>query len=254
MARRDVLFVSDTEMFAVIFCHRAGAAHSASSARAIDYSRANAARSSMQAALDSTALMLSKDLSRRRLGPDQITAKAQAYSTHSIPIRTPRRSDQRDLHGQYHQGSTIQITDPAMVAADFIQLAGFRPWLQHQFDLGMATCGCAWQWCSTTRIDGRRWQNAGAAGRCEKSLIDQLSALARLPAISNISIIPSPRLNVGPATTIRAGSTSRLGMPPMAPASIRHTRQKSSCVSNNKTWTPKITTPGTAASGTATGP
>jgi len=31
---------------------------------AIDYSRANRARSSMQAALDSTALMLSKDLSQ----------------------------------------------------------------------------------------------------------------------------------------------------------------------------------------------
>ncbi len=31
---------------------------------AVDYTRANSARSSMQAALDSTALMVSKDLSR----------------------------------------------------------------------------------------------------------------------------------------------------------------------------------------------
>ncbi len=34
---------------------------------AIDYSRANMARSSMQAALDSTALMLSKDLSSGKI-------------------------------------------------------------------------------------------------------------------------------------------------------------------------------------------
>src|SRR5436305_12173561 len=48
---------------------------------AIDYTRANAARSSMQAALDSTALMLSKDLSQGLITTSQITAKAQAYFT-----------------------------------------------------------------------------------------------------------------------------------------------------------------------------
>src|ERR1700734_3353218 len=46
---------------------------------AIDYSRANSARSSMQAALDSTALMLSKDLSTGTITTSQISAKAQAY-------------------------------------------------------------------------------------------------------------------------------------------------------------------------------
>ena len=38
---------------------------------AIDYTRANSARSSMQAALDSTALMLSKDLSDGRITTDR---------------------------------------------------------------------------------------------------------------------------------------------------------------------------------------
>jgi Flp pilus assembly protein TadG len=46
---------------------------------AIDYSRANSARSSMQAAIDSTALMLSKDQSQGVITPSQIDAKAQAY-------------------------------------------------------------------------------------------------------------------------------------------------------------------------------
>src|SRR5450631_1587879 len=46
---------------------------------AIDYSRANAARSSMQAALDSTALMVAKDLTSNVITTSQINAKAQAY-------------------------------------------------------------------------------------------------------------------------------------------------------------------------------
>ena len=47
---------------------------------AIDYSRVNKARSSMQAALDSTALMLSKDLSEGLITSSQVNAKAQTYS------------------------------------------------------------------------------------------------------------------------------------------------------------------------------
>ena len=48
---------------------------------AIDYSRANAARSSMQAALDSTALMVAKDLTNGNITTSQISATAQAYFT-----------------------------------------------------------------------------------------------------------------------------------------------------------------------------
>src|ERR1700738_4220604 len=48
---------------------------------AIDYSRAVSARSSMQAALDSTALMLSRDLAQGLITPSQINASAEAYFT-----------------------------------------------------------------------------------------------------------------------------------------------------------------------------
>ena len=46
---------------------------------AVDYSRANAARTAMQAALDSTALMLSKEA--QTLNSTQVTAKATGYFT-----------------------------------------------------------------------------------------------------------------------------------------------------------------------------
>ena len=48
---------------------------------AIDYTRANAARTSMQAALNSTALMVAKDLTDGTIKTSEIDAKAQAYFT-----------------------------------------------------------------------------------------------------------------------------------------------------------------------------
>src|SRR6187397_3297319 len=54
---------------------------------AIDYTRASAARSSMQAALDSTALMLSKDLSSGTINSSQVNTTATAYFTALSPLR-----------------------------------------------------------------------------------------------------------------------------------------------------------------------
>ena len=48
---------------------------------AIDYTRANTARTAMQAALDSTALMLAKDLTDGIITTSQIEAKATSYFT-----------------------------------------------------------------------------------------------------------------------------------------------------------------------------
>jgi Flp pilus assembly protein TadG len=69
---------------------------------AIDYSRANAARSSMQAALDPTASMVSKDLSQGMITPHEITAKAQAYSTHSIPTGIILLSDGLNMQDRWY--------------------------------------------------------------------------------------------------------------------------------------------------------
>jgi len=46
---------------------------------AIDYSRANKARTSMQAAMDSSALLLSMDLAQGLFTTSEINTKAQAY-------------------------------------------------------------------------------------------------------------------------------------------------------------------------------
>ena len=94
---------------------------------AIDYSRANSARSSMQAALDSTALMLSKDLSSGTITTSQITAKAQAYFT-ALYTNTDAKSvvvNATYTASNGNLGSTIQVSGSGSVTTDFMKVAGF---------------------------------------------------------------------------------------------------------------------------------
>src|ERR1700733_2204399 len=78
---------------------------------AIDYSRVNAARSSMQAALDSTALMLSKDLSSGIITAAQINTQAQAYFN-ALYTNTDAKSVviTASYTASSSMGSTIQVT------------------------------------------------------------------------------------------------------------------------------------------------
>ena len=93
---------------------------------AIDYTRANSARSSMQAALDSTALMLSKDLSDGKITTDQINAKAAAYFA-ALYTNTDAKSV--SINATYTAssalGSTIQVNGSGAVVTDFMKVAGF---------------------------------------------------------------------------------------------------------------------------------
>ena len=77
---------------------------------AVDYTRANSARSSMQAALDSTALMLSKDLSEGAITTSQINSKAQTYFT---ALYTNPDAKSVSVNATYtansSMGSTIQV-------------------------------------------------------------------------------------------------------------------------------------------------
>jgi Flp pilus assembly protein TadG len=94
---------------------------------AIDYSRANMARTSMQGAMDSTALMLSRDLTQGVITSSQINTKAQAYfsalftnkETQSVSVSatyTPATSSTR---------ATIEINGSGSIATDFMRMVGF---------------------------------------------------------------------------------------------------------------------------------
>jgi hypothetical protein len=73
-----------------------------------------------------------------------------------------------------------------------------------------------------------------------KSLIDQLSALAKTPGDIYISIIPFAKdVNVGPSNYNQSWVDFTAWDAANGTCSNTSYKTKSSCVSNNKTWTPK---------------
>ena len=93
---------------------------------AIDYSRASRAISSMQSALDSTALMVSKDLSQGTITTANIGTTAQAYFS---ALYTDTEAQAVTVSATYtvangSLGSTIQLTGSANIKTDFMQIVG----------------------------------------------------------------------------------------------------------------------------------
>ena len=159
---------------------------------AIDYTRANNARSSMQAALDSTALMVSKDLSQGLITTANISTAAQAYfaalytnpDAKSVAVSATYTANSTS-------GSTIQVNGSAQVTTDFMRVAGFPT-------LSFNTSSTA-AWGNVRMRVAMALDNTGsmaddgkmpALQTAAKSLIDQLSALAKNPGDVYISIAP----------------------------------------------------------------
>lgn len=168
---------------------------------AIDYSRAVQARTSMQAALDSTALMLSKDLSSGTITTSQLSTKAQAYfnalftATNSIPTVSVAAT----YTASTSMGSTIQVTGSGTYTTSFMKIAGYPT-----LDIG-TTSTSAWGLVrmrvamvldntGSMADDGKMAAMQTAA----KNLVDQLSALAKTDGDVYISIVPFAKdVNVG---------------------------------------------------------
>ena len=148
---------------------------------AIDYSRINSARSSMQAALDSTALMLSRDLSQGLIAPSEINARAQSYfaglynSSYTKPVAITtnlhsRRRRRFDPSGQWIRSGDDRPDEDGGPA---------EHQLQPQFDRSLGeTAG------------GRR----KCAAICKRSSAPERRRLRRTPsAIARGAIIPVVR-------------------------------------------------------------
>lgn len=162
---------------------------------AIDYSRLNNARSSMQAALDSTALMLSKDLSSGTITAAQINTKAQSYFA-GLYINPDAKSV--TVGATYTSntsiGSTILVNGSGSINTDFMKVVGFSTlpfstssttaWgnVKMRVALVLDNTGSMAQ---DGKITALRNAVAGTGG-----LIDQLSGLAQNPGDVYISVIP----------------------------------------------------------------
>jgi Flp pilus assembly protein TadG len=167
---------------------------------AIDYTRANSARSSMQAALDSTALMLAKDLSDGTITASDINTKAQAYFR-ALYTNTEARAVTvaATYTASTSQGSTIVVNGSGNVPTDFMKIAGFP---QIGFDSSSTSAwgnvrmrvALALDVTGSMNDDGKMTAMKPAA----KALIDQLGALAKNPGDVYISVVPFAKdVNVG---------------------------------------------------------
>lgn len=168
---------------------------------AVDYSRANSARTAMQSALDSAALMVSRDLSSGAITADQVASKSQSYfdslytGTESGAIKVTATYTAKDSSGS----STIVLKGQGTVATDFMKIVG-----QDTVAIGSTT---------TTTWGGTRLRVAMAldvtgsmasAGKMSamktaaKGLVDTLRASAQSADDVYISVVPFAQMvNVG---------------------------------------------------------
>src|SRR5712664_1209029 len=171
---------------------------------AIDYSRANSARSSLQSALDSTALMISKDLTDGRISPSDIEVKAKSYFT---ALYTNKDSTvlSDNIHVTYLPKDTstgtsqVVISGSGYVNSDFMKIAGFP---QLNFNTGAtATWGNSRMRVAMVLDNTGSMADNGkmaAMQTAAKDMIDTLSGYNKQDGDVYISIVPfSKDVNVG---------------------------------------------------------
>src|SRR5262245_17070802 len=167
---------------------------------AIDYTRANAARSSMQAALDPTALMLSKDLSSGTINSSQISAKASAYFN---ALYNNKVAQSVSITSTYTaaRGSTaanIKLDGSGQIVTDFMRIASF-PTMNFTTSSTTTWGNVRMRVSLVLDVTGSMADDGkmNALRPAAKSLVDQLSALAANGDIY-ISIVPFAKdVNLG---------------------------------------------------------
>lgn len=167
---------------------------------AVDYSRVSKARSAMQAALDSTSLMLAKDLSDGRITVGEISAKAVAYFT---ALYTNKDAKSVAINATYTanagQGSTILVNGSGNITTEFLKVAGF-PKLDFNTSSTAAWGNVRMRVALALDVTGSMAQDGkmDALKPAAKSLIDQLSGLSKNTGDVYVSIVPFAKdVNVG---------------------------------------------------------
>mgnify|MGYP001339381474 CR=1 FL=1 len=210
---------------------------------AIDYPRANAARTAMQAALDSTALMLSKDLSYGTINSSQISTKATEYFNALYNNKDAKNVSIAATYTAATGGTPnkIEINGSGQITTDFMRVAGFP-------EMGFGTASTtAWgnvrmrvalvlDVTGSMAWDGKMPAMQTAA----KDLVEQLSKLAVVNGDIYISIVPfSKDVNMGAsyynATWIDWTDWEAVN----GTCSSTTYKKKSTCEGNGKVWTPK---------------
>jgi Flp pilus assembly protein TadG len=206
---------------------------------AIDYSRANMARTSMQAALDSAALMVAKDLSAGTITTSQVNTQAQAYFT---ALYTNKETSGLNISATYtvgnsSTGSTVQINASGSIATDFMKVVGFP-------NMGFNASSTSTWGTQLLRValvldNTGSMASAGKIGALQsaaKSLVTQLSSLAKNDGDVYISVVPF-EVDVNVGTTNSGASWLRWDM---YDSELYNSRGNTYCSSGNSLSLPTL--------------
>jgi Flp pilus assembly protein TadG len=207
---------------------------------AVDYSRANSVRTAMQAAIDATALMLSKDA--QTLPTAQLGSKATTYF--SALFNRPEASNVQ-ITPQFsspQQGSfAVAISASATVNTVFWRLVG-----QSQVNV---TASGEVLWGMKKLNIALAFDNTGSMGSSGKmaalkeaahNLLDTLQKAEKTPGDVKVSIVPfAVDVNVGTQNVDASWISWSHWEEENGTCSSSSYNNYDDCVSHNRTWTPK---------------
>lgn len=204
---------------------------------AVDYSRANAARTAFQASLDSTALMLSKNAATQTGSDLQVTASDTFNALFTRPDVTNVA-----VTASYSStsGSQVVLSGTANVQTNFLGVLGYS-----QIPIGGSTTST---WGNSRLRVALVLDNTGSMASSNKmpalqtaaqNLLNQLKAAVVKDGDVYVSIIPfSKDVNVGADKNAEAWLRWDLWEADNGSCSGSSYSTQSSCVSHGKTWTP----------------
>lgn len=205
---------------------------------AVDYSRANNARTAMQAALDSTSLMLSKEATK--LSPEDLTTKASSYFN-AIFKHPEAESIAVTANYAYSGNHKIDMASSANVPTTFMKVLGIDT-------ITIASTATS-SWGGTRVRVALALDTTGSmaqAGKmaalkpAAKKLIQILKDTAKVPGDVYVSIVPfSKDVNVGPGNYNQDWIKWNAWDAANGTCSKSWYSSQSSCQNNGGTWTPK---------------
>ena len=206
---------------------------------AVDYSRANSTRTAMQAALDSTALMLSKDA--QGLTSEQLDSKASAYfnalfhrpEASNVQVTQLFSSPQPGMYNVKVTGSaTVSTVVWRVIGQDQVSItaSGEVVWGIKKLNLALALDNTGSMASSNKMTELKK---------AAHNLLDTLKKAEKTPGDIKISIIPfAVDVNVGTDKVNESWIDWEEWDAKNGTCSKPSYTSKSSCQSNNGTWTP----------------
>ncbi|MGO3934849.1 TadE/TadG family type IV pilus assembly protein [Rhodopseudomonas pseudopalustris] len=210
---------------------------------AIDYSRASRARTAMQAALDSTALMVSKDLGSDKIKASEVSEKAQTYfnslytGTEARGVTLTTNYTAKDDSGS----STVVVNGDGAVSTHFMKMFGFP-----SLAIGSAATatwgGTRLRVAMALDVTGSMVLNGSTKlaemKKAASALVDTLRASAQSKDDLYISVVPFAQMvNVGSSNIDASWIKWDVWDETEGSCSKSKFKTKTDCEDNGRTWT-----------------